>query len=103
MGPRPWSRPSRSCSSRPPGSWCRSPPGSAPAAIPTWPMSSDGDSGPSGNQLLDLRRNTMPQRDTAPLGAPCWVDVMTPDPDKTRAFYAELFDWKIDDPGPDYG
>jgi len=28
---------------------------------------------------------------------------MTPDPDKTRAFYAELFDWKIDDPGPDYG
>jgi predicted enzyme related to lactoylglutathione lyase len=45
----------------------------------------------------------MPQRDTAPLGAPCWVDIMTPDPDRTRAFYAELFDWKIDDPGPDYG
>ena len=45
----------------------------------------------------------MPQRDTAPLGAPCWVDLMTSDPDKTRAFYAELFGWKVDDPGPDYG
>jgi predicted enzyme related to lactoylglutathione lyase len=28
---------------------------------------------------------------------------MTPDAHRTRAFYSELFDWEIDDPGPDYG
>ncbi len=28
---------------------------------------------------------------------------MTPDPDKTRAFYSDLFGWKVDDPGPDHG
>jgi predicted enzyme related to lactoylglutathione lyase len=28
---------------------------------------------------------------------------MTPDADKTRAFYCDLFGWDIDDPGPDYG
>jgi predicted enzyme related to lactoylglutathione lyase len=45
----------------------------------------------------------MPQRDTAPLGAPCWVDIMTPDADKTRAFYCDLFGWELDDRGPEYG
>jgi len=34
----------------------------------------------------------MPTRDTAPLGAPCWIDLMTSDPDKRKAFYGELFD-----------
>jgi predicted enzyme related to lactoylglutathione lyase len=28
---------------------------------------------------------------------------MTSDPDRSRAFYCELFGWTIDDPGPDYG
>lgn len=45
----------------------------------------------------------MSKRDLAPAGAPCWVDVMTPDPDATRAFYCDLFGWTVDDPGPDYG
>jgi uncharacterized protein len=45
----------------------------------------------------------MPERDVAPIGAPCWVDLMTSDPDKSRAFYSDLFGWKVDDPGPDYG
>jgi predicted enzyme related to lactoylglutathione lyase len=45
----------------------------------------------------------MPQQTTIPLGAPCWADVMTPDPDRTRAFYSDLFGWTVDDPGPDYG
>jgi predicted enzyme related to lactoylglutathione lyase len=45
----------------------------------------------------------MPKRDEAPLGAPCWVDLMTSDPDAAYAFYGELFGWAVVDPGPDYG
>jgi predicted enzyme related to lactoylglutathione lyase len=45
----------------------------------------------------------VPSRDSAPLGAPCWVDLFTSDPDKTRPFYIELFGWTVDDPGPEYG
>jgi uncharacterized protein len=45
----------------------------------------------------------MPKRDETPLGAPCWVDVMTSDPENAYAFYGELFDWTVVDPGPDYG
>jgi predicted enzyme related to lactoylglutathione lyase len=45
----------------------------------------------------------MPKRDEAPLGAPCWVDLMTSDPDAAYAFYGQLFGWSVVDPGPDYG
>ena len=45
----------------------------------------------------------MPKRDTAPVGAPCWIEVFTSDPDRTRAFYHELFGWTSEDAGPDYG
>src|SRR4029079_15130416 len=46
---------------------------------------------------------TMPLRETAPVGAPCWIDLMTSDPDKSRAFYTELFGWKAEEPNPDFG
>lgn len=45
----------------------------------------------------------MPHRDSAPIGAPCWIDLFTSDPEKSQAFYGELFGWKVEDPGPDYG
>ena len=45
----------------------------------------------------------MPKRDAAPIGAPCWVDLFTSDPDKSRAFYGELFGWTAEDPGEEYG
>ena len=45
----------------------------------------------------------MPKRDEAPIGAPCWVDLLTSDQDGGRVFYGELFGWTVDDPGPDYG
>jgi len=35
----------------------------------------------------------MPHRDHAPTGAPCWVDLMTSDPDASRVFYGDLFGW----------
>ena len=36
-------------------------------------------------------------------GAPCWVDLFTSDPERARAFYAELFGWAAEDAGPEYG
>jgi len=41
----------------------------------------------------------MTQRDVAPFGAPCWIDLFTSDPDKSRAFYGELFGWEAKDTG----
>ena len=45
----------------------------------------------------------MTKRDLAPIGAPCWVDLFTADPDRSRAFYGELFGWTSEEAGPDYG
>ncbi len=38
-----------------------------------------------------------------PAGAPCWVDLMSSDTDKSRAFYSELFGWMAEEPNPDFG
>src|SRR5882672_750940 len=45
----------------------------------------------------------VPQREEAPIGAPCWIDLFTSDPDKSRAFYGELFGWTSEDAGAEYG
>lgn len=45
----------------------------------------------------------MPTRDNAPVGAPCWVDLMTSDPPRSREFYATLFGWQAEEPNPDFG
>jgi len=45
----------------------------------------------------------MPQRDIAPVGAPCWVDLLTSDPDASRAFYHRLFRWTSESAGDEYG
>jgi uncharacterized protein len=45
----------------------------------------------------------MPRRDDAPLGAPCWIDLMTSDPDRSRAFYRDLFGWTSESAGEEYG
>jgi len=45
----------------------------------------------------------VPKRETAPVGAPCWVDLFTSDPDRSRAFYGELFGWTSKDAGEEYG
>ncbi|MEA2685876.1 MAG: uncharacterized protein QOE93_1071, partial [Actinomycetota bacterium] len=46
---------------------------------------------------------TMPTRETAPIGAPCWVDLMTSDTERARAFYCELFGWEAEDPNEEFG
>lgn len=35
----------------------------------------------------------MPIPDSSVPGAPCWIDMMTSDPDRSRAFYEALFGW----------
>jgi predicted enzyme related to lactoylglutathione lyase len=45
----------------------------------------------------------VPKRDEAPIGAPCWIDLFTSDPDKSRAFYGELFGWTSEEAGEEYG
>ena len=45
----------------------------------------------------------MPKRDTAPIGAPCWIDLFTSDPDTSRAFYGELMGWTAEEPNADFG
>lgn len=42
----------------------------------------------------------MNHRDDHPVGAPCWVDAMQPDPLAATRFYGELFGWTFDAPGP---
>src|SRR4051794_17726152 len=36
-------------------------------------------------------------------GAPCWADLLTSDPDRSRTFYGDLFGWTVEDPGEEYG
>jgi predicted enzyme related to lactoylglutathione lyase len=45
----------------------------------------------------------VPQREEAPIGAPCWIDLFTSDPDKSRSFYGELFGWTSQEAGAEYG
>jgi predicted enzyme related to lactoylglutathione lyase len=45
----------------------------------------------------------MPLRDTAPTGAPCWIDLFTSDPDAAQSFYGQLFSWKAETAGEEYG
>jgi uncharacterized protein len=45
----------------------------------------------------------MPVHDDAPVGAPCWIELFTKDPDTTRSFYSALFGWTAEAPNPDFG
>ena len=45
----------------------------------------------------------MPHRDIAPAGAPIWIELFTSDPDRSRAFYGDLFGWESQDMGPEFG
>jgi predicted enzyme related to lactoylglutathione lyase len=45
----------------------------------------------------------MTKRESAPIGAPCWVDLWTSDVEASRRFYAELFGWVAEQPSPEHG
>jgi hypothetical protein len=42
-------------------------------------------------------------RQNVPAGAPCWVDLMSSDTDKSRAFYSRLLGWTPGEPNPEFG
>ena len=42
----------------------------------------------------------MSERDSYQPGVPCWVDNLVPDVDVALRFYAALFGWEFDGPGP---
>ncbi len=43
------------------------------------------------------------RRETAPIGAPCWTDLFTSDPDRSTAFYSEIFGWTAEPPNEQFG
>lgn len=45
----------------------------------------------------------MPTRTSYPNGAPCWVDLMTSDPEGARAFYGDILGWTAEEPNPAFG
>jgi len=45
----------------------------------------------------------VPTRNSAPLGAPCWIDLTTSDVDRAQDFYGTVFGWTFESAGPDYG
>ena len=45
----------------------------------------------------------MPIRQRAPLGAPCWIDLLTSDLDRAKDFYGTVFGWTFESAGPEYG
>ena len=45
----------------------------------------------------------MPAREIAPVGAPCWVDLMTSDPEGSKSFYGQLFGWTAEEPAGEFG
>lgn len=45
----------------------------------------------------------MPKRTSHPAGTPSYIDIGSPDPDATAAFYGALFGWTVNNLGPDAG
>lgn len=44
----------------------------------------------------------MPTPTTIP-GAACWIELLSSQPDASRAFYSALLGWTFDEPNPDFG
>ncbi|MBU9763399.1 VOC family protein [Mycobacterium sp. TNTM28] len=45
----------------------------------------------------------MVTRQSAPLGAPTWIDLSTSDPERAQQFYGTVFGWRFENSGPEYG
>ena len=45
----------------------------------------------------------MPNRETAPLGSPCWTDLWTSDVEGSRKFYSDIFGWEAQEPSAEFG
>lgn len=45
----------------------------------------------------------MPTRESVAVGAPCWIDLASSDPEQAKSFYGEVFGWTATDGGEEYG
>ena len=45
----------------------------------------------------------MTRRDASPVGAPCWVDLMTTDTERAREFYSGLLGWTAQEASEEFG
>jgi hypothetical protein len=76
--------------------------GRSPATRPA--MSSGAPARPKADTVsTSPEESPMPKRDSAPVGAPCWIELFTSDVEKGRAFYHELFGWTSDEPAEELG
>jgi len=76
--------------------------GRSPATRPA--MSSGAPARPKADTVsTSPEESPMPKRDSAPVGAPCWIELFTSDVEKGRAFYQELFGWTSDEPAEEFG
>jgi predicted enzyme related to lactoylglutathione lyase len=50
-----------------------------------------------------VKETIVPIRQRAPLGAPCWIDLLTSDLDRAMDFYGTVFGWTFESAGPEYG
>jgi predicted enzyme related to lactoylglutathione lyase len=57
----------------------------------------------TSNPKTRLKEAAVPLRESAPIGAPCWVDLLTTDPDRSQAFYGELFGWTAESAPEEFG
>jgi uncharacterized protein len=74
----------------------------SPATRPA--MSSGAPARPKPDTVsTSPEESPMPKRDSAPVGAPCWIELFTSDVEKGRAFYQELFGWTSDEPAEEFG
>lgn len=52
---------------------------------------------------LNEAERAMTIRENVPVGAPLWIDLMSSDVEKSKAFYGALLGWTADEPNPDFG
>jgi hypothetical protein len=79
--------------------------GRAPTGTPgRAAISSEAPARPTDDNVpTSPKEPPMPTRESAPVGAPCWIELFTSDVDKGRAFYSELFGWTSDEPAEELG
>jgi uncharacterized protein len=50
-----------------------------------------------------VKETIVPVRNSAPVGAPIWIDLASSDVERSQAFYGTVFGWTFETAGPEYG
>jgi uncharacterized protein len=49
------------------------------------------------------KETVVPVRNSAPVGAPIWIDLASSDVERSQAFYSAVFGWTFESAGPEFG